>query len=122
MLAEPVSDGYGRADCTPNQETLAAACQSSDEHAAAGAQSDFSEILGIVAIAFELAFLVYVGAALGVCVHQRGIEHEAVSIGEDQVFGEDGDGGPADDSARLARLGDAALDSGTDRDHGFAVQ
>ena len=74
-----------------------------------------------MAIAFELPFRVDVGAVASVGVNQRGVQHEPVAIGKDQVFGEDGDGGLAGNAARFVRFRDAALDGGADGNHGFAV-
>src|SRR5208282_412863 len=121
VLAEPVCDGYGGADGSANEKAFAAARESTDEHSAASAHADFGEIFGVVAVAFELPFGVDVGAAAGVGVNQRSVQHEPVSIGKDKVFGEDGDGGPAGNAPRLIRFRDATLDSRADRNHGFSV-
>ncbi len=74
-----------------------------------------------MASALELPFHVDVGAVARVGVNQRGAQHEPVSVGKDQVFGEDGDGGLAGNATRFVRFGDAALDGGTDGNHGFSV-
>src|ERR1700687_5589164 len=74
-----------------------------------------------MASALELPFRVDVGAMASVGINQRGVQHEPVSIWEDQVFGEDGDGGLAGNAARFIRFRDAALDGSADGNHGFAV-
>ena len=79
------------------------------------------EILAVVTSTFELSFGVDVGAVASVGVNERGVQHEPIPIGKDQVFGEDPDSGLAGNAARLVRFGDASLDGGADGNHGFAV-
>src|SRR5271167_2127057 len=117
MLAEPVSDGDGRADRASDEQAFTSANQAADEHSAASTHSNFSQILAIMTSAFELSLGVDVGAAPLIGVYQRGVESEAVAVREDQVFGKDRDGRLARDAAWLSRLGHAAFDGGANRDH-----
>src|SRR5580704_15640460 len=71
--------------------------------------------------ALELAFGVDVGAVTGVGVNERGVQHEPVAIGKNQVFRKDVDGGFSGNASWSVGLHDAALDGSADGNHGLAV-
>ena len=87
----------------------AAADQSADQHAAGSAAAGFECVAAVVALSFELAFLIHVSAA-NVGVGQGGVEEVTLAGGQNHGFGKNSDGRPAGDASRLTHLGDAAFD------------
>src|SRR5208337_5214290 len=62
MFPEPVCDGHGGSNGSADEEAFAATRQTADQHSTSGAHADFREGFAVVARAFELPFLVDVGA------------------------------------------------------------
>src|ERR1700741_2308115 len=120
MLYEPMGGGCAGAHGSADEDTGAPADQSANEHARTRAAGYFDLIAPVMPAALEETFFVHVGSR-DVGVDQNCVQHEALSIGENNMLRKNPDAWLALDPARFTQLGHAALDGRACRNDRLAV-
>src|SRR5437016_2930987 len=117
-----MSDSRRGADRPADQQAFSSTDQPTNQHPTASSKSNLAQIFAIMPRTLELSFCIHISSVPQIRIHDRCIQHVALTIRQNDSFGKHADRRLPRDSPRLVNFCHPTLHRRSDRNHCLATQ